>query len=100
MASCALKYPSPKEAPSPNTSPVERISGPKTGSTSGNILNGKTASFTPTCGITFSFNPGTGDSCFVIGHVIISVASLTMFTLHTFETKGTVRLALGLASST
>ena len=32
---------------SPNTSPVERISGPSTGSTSWNILNGNTASFTP-----------------------------------------------------
>ena len=34
----------------PSTSPVERISGPSSGSTSGNMLNGKTASLTPKCG--------------------------------------------------
>lgn len=31
----------------PSTSPVERISGPRTGSTSGKLPNGKTASLTP-----------------------------------------------------
>ena len=46
-ASCALKKARPKESAIPKTSPVDRISGPSRGSTSGNILNGKTASFTP-----------------------------------------------------
>ena len=35
----------------PSTSPVERISGPSTGSTSGNMLKGKTASLTPKWGM-------------------------------------------------
>ena len=47
VASCALKKASPTFSESPRTSPVERISGPSTGSTSWNILNGNTASFTP-----------------------------------------------------
>ena len=34
----------------PITSPVERISGPSTGSASRNLLNGNTASFTDTYG--------------------------------------------------
>ena len=34
----------------PSTSPVERISGPSSGSTSGNMVNGKTASLTPKWG--------------------------------------------------
>ena len=38
---------SPGVFASPSTSPVDLISGPRTGSTSGNILNGNTASFTP-----------------------------------------------------
>ncbi len=50
-ASCALKNASPKDSAMPSTSPVERISGPSTGSTSGNMLNGNTASLTPKCGI-------------------------------------------------
>ena len=47
VASCALKNASPKLDDMLRTSPVERISGPSTGSTSWNILNGNTASFTP-----------------------------------------------------
>ena len=35
----------------PSTSPVERISGPSSGSTSWNMLKGNTASLTPKCGI-------------------------------------------------
>ena len=46
-ACCDLKYAMPKLVASPITSPVARISGPSTGSTSGNILNGNTASLTP-----------------------------------------------------
>ena len=47
VASWALKKASPTEGASPSTSPVERISGPRRGSTSGNMLKGNTASFTP-----------------------------------------------------
>ncbi len=47
VASWALKNASPTLVASPSTSPVERISGPSTGSTSWNILKGNTASFTP-----------------------------------------------------
>ena len=42
----ALKYASPNVFPNPITSPVDFISGPSNTSTSGNLLNGKTASFT------------------------------------------------------
>ena len=45
----------------PSTSPVERISGPSTGSTSGNMLNGKTASLTPKCGIVWSREVEVGE---------------------------------------
>ena len=44
--SCDLNKASPKVLPTPITSPVERISGPKMGSMPGNLLNGKTASLT------------------------------------------------------
>ncbi len=40
----------------PSTSPVERISGPSTGSTSGNMLKGSTTSFTPTCGMVWRWS--------------------------------------------
>ena len=39
-----LSIASPKVRPTPITSPVERISGPRIGSTPGNLLKGKTAS--------------------------------------------------------
>ncbi len=47
-----------------------------------------------------SFKPGTGDGRPVSSDVIISVASGTMRMLQTFDTNGTVRDALGLASNT
>src|SRR5690242_2710171 len=40
----------PKDSSMPITSPVERISGPRTGSVPGNLLNGNTASLTDTYG--------------------------------------------------
>jgi len=42
-----LEEGAPEGVGEPRTSPVERISGLSTGSTSGNMLNGKTASLTP-----------------------------------------------------
>ena len=44
--------------------------------------------------------PGTGEGRPVISDVIISVARGTMRMLHTLDTRGTVREALGLASNT
>ena len=46
-ASSAFTKASPVVWAMPKTSPVERISGPKSGSTSGNMLKGNTASLTP-----------------------------------------------------
>ena len=46
-ASSLLKNAKPGKVDSPKTSPVERISGPSTGSTSGNMLKGKTDSLAP-----------------------------------------------------
>ena len=48
LASIALPNASAKLSPIPMTSPVERISGPSTMSTSGKRLNGSTASLTAT----------------------------------------------------
>ena len=42
----AFAYASPKLEPIPITSPVDFISGPRIGSTAGNLSKGKTASFT------------------------------------------------------
>ena len=78
------------------TSPVERISGPSTVSTPGKRAKGKTASLTPTCfGLALgrakadSFSPAmTRAAIFAMGAPI------------TLATKGTVRDARGLTSST
>ncbi len=45
-ASCARAKAAPKLRPTPITSPVERISGPRIGSTFWNFRNGKIASLT------------------------------------------------------
>jgi len=45
-AICDLMNASPKVSPTPITSPVDFISGPRIGSTPGKRLNGNTASFT------------------------------------------------------
>ena len=45
-ASSARAKASPKVRPTPITSPVERISGPRIGSTFWNLANGKIASLT------------------------------------------------------
>ena len=58
-ASSALKKASPNELAIPSTSPVERISGPRTGSTSGNMGKGKTASLTPKCGTVRGLMPSS-----------------------------------------
>ena len=78
----------------PRTSPVERISGPKSGSTSGNMLKGNTASFTPKCGMDILFN-------FMSDRLLPSINCVAIRTIEipqTFETSGTVLDARGLAS--
>jgi hypothetical protein len=80
----------------PSTSPVERISGPSSGSTSGNMLKGNTASFTPKCLMVF----GVMSKSLSFLPRIIWVAILAMGILYTLETRGTVREALGFASRT
>ena len=80
----------------PSTSPVERISGPSSGSTSGNMLKGKTASLTPKCGMARVLQPQVGQLAPSMNCVAIRAIGM----LQTFETSGTVREARGLASST
>ena len=101
-----------KSTSMPITSPVERISGPSTVSTtcpSGvrNRLNGSTASFTeigasggrsppsPTAGSI----PSARRSA-IVAPSITRAAAFASGTPVALDTKGTVRLARGLASST
>ena len=53
-ASWLLRNASPKVSPTPITSPVDFISGPRIVSTPGNLMNGNTASFTEKYGGTIS----------------------------------------------
>ena len=94
VASWALKKARPKESAIPSTSPVDRISGPSSGSTSGSMLKGKTASFTPKYGIIFFLSPSS--ESFVPNMIWVAIRAIGI--LQTFETMGTVREALGLAS--
>src|ERR1035437_506630 len=88
---CAFKNASPKLMPTPITSPVERISGPSTGSTPWNLLNGNTGDLTKTCG-TVSEARGLTSSTYTTPYV----SKATGVPL----TYGTVREARGLTSST
>ena len=88
----------------PITSPVERISGPSAVSTSGNRLNGNTASLTATVDGESSSterdnNPSARSSANVAPN-ITRVATLANGTPVALATNGTVRLARGLASMT
>jgi hypothetical protein len=83
------------------TSPVERISGPSRVSTSGKRLNGSTASLTDT------WPPELGGlrtpsvrSSSRLAPAITRAATLASGTPVALATKGTVRLAAGLASMT
>jgi hypothetical protein len=81
----------------PITSPVERISGPRITSTPGNLLKGKTTSFTLTC-------LGSGSSCTPSSASDLPAITLAAIFAHgtpvALETNGTVRLARGLTSIT
>ena len=81
----------------PITSPVDFISGPSTVSTPGNLMNGKTASFTLTCGGTISrVKPSSASVCPTMQRAAI-LASGTPIAL---RTNGTVREARGFTSRT
>ena len=88
----------------PITSPVERISGPSAGSTSGNRENGSTASFTATVVDGLRRTDGSrrpsARSSSSIAPSITRVATLASGTPVALATNGTVRLARGLASIT
>jgi hypothetical protein len=95
----------------PMTSPVERISGPSTESTTSpsgvrNRLNGSTASFTATGESIGTREPsisGSLPSAFssaMVRPTMISDAALARVMPSALATNGTVREARGLASST
>ena len=85
----------------PMTSPVDRISGPKTGSASGNRLNGRTASFTATWSpTTRSHSKPSSRSSARVAPIITRLATLAKGTPVALATNGTVRDARGLASIT
>ena len=96
-ASCDLNSASPKVRPTPITSPVERISGPSSVSTPGNLAKGKTASLTEKYGGTTS----TRAPCsFRVRPTMQRAAIFASGSPVAFDTKGTVREARGLTSST
>ena len=81
----------------PMTSPVERISGPSTMSTPGNLANGKTASLTETyLGIGSVVTPWFSSDL----PTMTRAAAWARFSPVALETKGTVREARGLTSKT
>ena len=80
----------------PSTSPVERISGPSSGSTSGNMVKGNTASLTPKWEMVPV--PRLKSAIFLPRMTLVAMAA--METLHTLETSGTVLDARGFASRT
>ena len=81
----------------PITSPVDRISGPRTISTPGNFANGNTASLTETYVVSGSLVIPCWSSDIP---TITRAAACAMFIPVAFETNGTVREARGLTSST
>src|SRR5216117_1220423 len=96
-ASCAFAKLQPNESEIPMTSPVDRISGPSTGSVPGNLLNGNTASFTDTyAGTTSSVRPTSASD----SPSITRAASDASGTPIALDTNGIVRLARGFTSST
>ena len=94
---CAFMNASPKVAPVPITSPVDFISGPRIGSTPGNLLNGNTASFTlKNLGTISSVKPS---SCNVLPVITRAATAAKEVPMH-LETNGTVREARGFTSIT
>ena len=79
----------------PITSPVDFISGPKIGSTLGNLSNGSTASLTKNI---FSGSLFENPSSFKLFPTIVFAATFTRELPIHFEIKGTVLDALGFTS--
>ena len=79
------------------TSPVERISGPSTGSAPGNLANGSTAAFTETCPGDCPSGRSTSDR---LAPAARRQAAWTRLTPVALLAYGTVREARGFASST
>ena len=93
----ALANAAPKLPSIPITSPVDFISGPRTVSTPGNLMNGNTASLTLTCTGTISaVKPCSASERPTMQRAAILANGTPIALL----TKGTVRLARGFTSST
>ena len=78
-------------------SPVDRISGPRTGSAPGNRANGSTAAFTATWRSFVDAGSPSSDS---FAPAATRQAAATRLTPVAFDANGTVRDARGFASST
>ncbi|CFL94017.1 Uncharacterised protein [Bordetella pertussis] len=96
-ASCDLTKASPKLLPTPMTSPVDFISGPRMVSTPGNLTNGKTASLTLKYGGTTSRVMPWSAS---VRPAMARAAILASCRPVALDTYGTVREARGFTSST
>ncbi len=94
---CALANAIPKLSSKPIASPVDRISGPSSGSTSGSLLKGNTDSFTatPPTGIS-SGSPKSASFSPTISRAAMRASCTPVALL----TKGTVRDARGFTSIT
>ena len=79
------------------TSPVERISGPSTGSAPGKRAKGSTAALTDTCPRDCPWDRARSDT---LAPAVRRHAASTRFTPVALLTNGTVRDARGFASST
>src|SRR6185503_10546066 len=96
-ASCDLTNASANDSPTPITSPVDFISGPRIVSTPGNLMNGNTASLTEKYGGTISrVMPWLASDWPTMQRAAILASGRPV----AFDTYGTVRDARGLTSST
>ena len=100
-ASWLLAKARPNVTSTPMTSPVERISGPRTASDSGKREKGSTASFTAMWPLrTGAARRPSARSSARVSPAMIQAASLASGTPRALATNGTVRLARGFASIT
>src|SRR5450631_342000 len=95
--SCDLRNASANVSPTPITSPVDFISGPRMVSTPGNLMNGNTASFTEKYGGAISpWMPWLASVWPTMQRAAILASGRPV----ALDTNGTVRDARGLTSST
>src|SRR3954451_18188998 len=100
---CAFANASPKFSPTPITSPVDRISGPSTGSTPGNLLKGKTGDlmkYLETVRTPSFISPIISRKSLIFFPSISPTAIFGSGTPVALLTYGTVLDALGFTSST